>query len=623
MIFNDIPSFFYIILFILLYNIVNSFSTKQIYNNLILLLGSIIVLKSITSIGSLALISGVCIIVYYSGIFLSKTNIKHKRTILYLLNISLILLFSIKNYKLVELDILSRIGLSYILFRLIHFLIESSKKQINSYSLLSFINYVIFFPSFISGPIDDYNNFSYWLSNKRKFYRYDLIKIGLFKLSIGIVKKFLIVPAILIFAQDFSFFNSYDIWQEGFVISLFFYSFYILFDFSGYSDIAIGTAYLIGIKTPENFDNPYFASNLSVFWKKWHMTFSNFLFQYVFKPFVVKLSNIVKAPRLLISSIGYIFTFTLCGLWHGTTINFIYWGLWHGIGLIILKIWQSYSPIKYKLTISKYLSILFTFNFVTFGWFFFSYKTSDIKLIINNITHYQDTFKVSNVVYKGKPRIKLTIKNPRIDSIDIMYNINSKHLNRVFYNIKIDSLKNIFISPDSLGKHLAEIKIRTINNKKRGKWERTLKYIYFNEFELNNIQQIMLTPKNEIVNESNKPFLILNTALYINKEIENQIINPYLTFINGYGWAIQIDYSPSPIHKVRVDYKFENEEWKNYVPNRDGQYNFLHIHGNETINQLNRNVKKGNYKFRLHYYNEAKKSHYFYSSLKVKKYEND
>lgn len=623
MIFDNIPSFFYVIIFIILYNVVNRFVTQQIYNNIILLVGSLIVLTTITTLNSLALISGVSIAVYFSGIFLSRTKIKYKKSILYLLNFTLILLFSLKNYKLVGLDILSRIGLSYILFRLIHFLIESSKKQIKSYSLLSFINYIIFFPSFISGPIDNYNNFAYWISCKKKSYRYDLMKIGFLKLSIGIVKKFLIVPSILIFAKDFSYFYSYEIWQEGFVISLFFYSLYILFDFSGYSDIAIGTAYLIGIKTPENFDNPYLSSNLSIFWKKWHMTFSNFLFKYVFKPFVVKLSNIVKAPRLLISSIGYIFTFIICGLWHGTTINFIYWGLWHGIGLILLKIWQIYSPIKFKLLITKYFSILLTFTFVTFGWFFFSYKTNDIKLIISNLTHTQETFKITNVTYNGKPLIKLTISNPKIDSVDIRYNINSTHLNRIFYNIKLDKSKSIFISPDSLEPHLAEIKIRSIKHKKRSKWVNTLKYISFKDFEFNNLQKIILPSKNETISLAKKPFLILNTILYLNNEIEHQIIKPNLTYIDGYGWAIQLDYSPSYNHKVTIDYKFENEEWKNYVTERDGQYGFLHIHGNETVNQLNRNVKKGKYKFRLHYYNEAKKSHYFYSSLQIKKYEND
>jgi alginate O-acetyltransferase complex protein AlgI len=173
------------------------------------------------------------------------------------------------------------------------------------------------------------------------------------------------------------------------LLSLLTYSAYIFLDFSGYSDIAIGTAYMIGIKTPENFNAPYLSLNISDFWKRWHITFSSFLTLYVFKP-IIKLLNSVIHPkrRLLVSVLGYLLTFIICGLWHGSTINFLYWGLWHGIGLAIYKIWDvKIKPNKTFFASEAYkgISIAITFIFVTVGWLFFHYSTEQLAEIFELI----------------------------------------------------------------------------------------------------------------------------------------------------------------------------------------------------------------------------------------------
>jgi len=172
-------------------------------------------------------------------------------------------------------------------------------------------------------------------------------------------------------------------------LSLLAYSAYIYFDFSGYSDIAIGTAYLIGIKTPENFNNPYFSLNLSVFWKRWHITFSNFLFAYVFKPLLSLFNSIFpRFPRIIISILGYLATFFICGLWHGETINFVYWGLWHGLGLSIGKLWVLYVniPLRIKEGIPyRTASVVLTFVYVTIGWMFFHYHHHELIEIFNTV----------------------------------------------------------------------------------------------------------------------------------------------------------------------------------------------------------------------------------------------
>ena len=198
------------------------------------------------------------------------------------------------------------------------------------------------------------------------------------------------VPILINFATDYTTLISDFSPLPAILISLLAYSAYIYLDFSGYCDIAIGTAYLIGIKTPENFNNPYNSKNLSEFWKRWHITFSTFLKLYIFKPSIL-LYNKVFNPKykLIITILCYLTTFAICGLWHGDKINFVYWGLWHGIGLSINKIWTV--KLKTKIPFSnttayKYASVFLTFIFVTIGWVFFNYSEEQLielyKLLI-------------------------------------------------------------------------------------------------------------------------------------------------------------------------------------------------------------------------------------------------
>ncbi|NQT77130.1 MAG: hypothetical protein HQ565_05410, partial [Bacteroidetes bacterium] len=132
-----------------------------------------------------------------------------------------------------------------------------------------------------------------------------------------------------------------------------------------------------------------FSENLSVFWKRWHMTFSNFLFAYVFKPSLSLLNRLFpRFPRMSITVTGYLFTFFICGLWHGDAINFVYWGLWHGVGLSIGKLWKVYIKLPDRVlrnNIYKIGSILLTFLFVTIGWMFFQYSQEQIIEIFNTL----------------------------------------------------------------------------------------------------------------------------------------------------------------------------------------------------------------------------------------------
>jgi alginate O-acetyltransferase complex protein AlgI len=400
MLFNNYSIFLYILLFVCIYNIIKRFTEKRIIRNSFLLVGNLLILLTLVKEHTLIVLAALSLLIFYMGKFM---QFKRSKAFLSSALVLVLLLFIIRNYSIVQncltdsfLDVLNKpilsvqkLGLSYILFRFVHYLIESYKKTIHKPNFITFLNYIFFFPSILAGPIDTYNNFEYWISNTRVKYSRSIFFAGITRIVIGAFKTVGIVPIILIYATDYtSLLPSFDP-STAILISLFAYSVYIYLDFSGYSDIAIGTAYLMGIRTPENFNSPYFSKNLSEFWKRWHMTFSYFLRIYVFKPFIVLYNWIFGTKhRLLISVLCYLSTFLICGLWHGDALNFIYWGMWHGVGLSLNKLFTTLVKPKLSFRDSwyyNYTSGLLTFSFVTIGWMFFHYNSSQLQEIFKLI----------------------------------------------------------------------------------------------------------------------------------------------------------------------------------------------------------------------------------------------
>ncbi len=400
MFFNDYIVFIYIAIFVIVYNLLKFFIRARPVKNLVIIFASLLVLLTVVNEHTLIVLSILSLLVFLSGKLLQR-----KKSVMALASalIFIIVLYCIRNYPFVQ-NIISesifsfidepilsvqKLGISYILFRYVHWLVESYRNTIRRSDFLTFLSYIFFFPNFLAGPIDTYKNFHYWIGNTRFSYLRSLFFAGISRIFIGGVKTLIIVPLVIDYALDYTIllpdFNP----AIALFLSLLAYSAYIYFDFSGYSDIAIGTAYLIGIKTPENFNNPYFSGNLSVFWKRWHITFSNFLFAYVFKPSLAMYNRLFpRFPRIIITISSYMTTFFICGLWHGDTINFVYWGLWHGLGLSIGKLWQLYIRIPDSIKqnyIYQSISILITFIYVTIGWVFFHYPRQELALIFNNI----------------------------------------------------------------------------------------------------------------------------------------------------------------------------------------------------------------------------------------------
>ncbi len=157
------------------------------------------------------------------------------------------------------------------------------------------------------------------------------------------------------------------------------YAFQIFFDFSGYTDIAIGLGRLLGIKLPENFNSPYLKPNLTQFWNNWHMTLTQWFRAYFFNPVTRALRSGKKPlPIPWIIFITQLATMVLIGLWHGVTWNFVLWGLWHGLGLFIHNRWSEWTKARFAKFGARLQAglniggILLTFHFVALGWVFFA-----------------------------------------------------------------------------------------------------------------------------------------------------------------------------------------------------------------------------------------------------------
>jgi D-alanyl-lipoteichoic acid acyltransferase DltB (MBOAT superfamily) len=249
-------------------------------------------------------------------------------------------------------------------------------------SLVEYVNYVIFFPSFTAGPIDRAERFVKDLRNPLPLDNAGWMEAGA-RLFTGLFKKFVLADALGWTALNEAYLM--DTKTAGWVwFFLYAYSFQIFFDFSGYTDIAIGLGRLMGIRLPENFNAPYSKSNLSQFWNSWHMTLTQWFRSYFFNPLTRRMRSASKPlPLPVMILISQTATMILIGLWHGITYNFFLWGVWHGLGLFLQNRWSeqvkphsgsaAISPFREKLT--RYAGIFLTFNFVSLGWLFFIFST--------------------------------------------------------------------------------------------------------------------------------------------------------------------------------------------------------------------------------------------------------
>ncbi|MGE5377939.1 MAG: MBOAT family O-acyltransferase [Bacteroidota bacterium] len=277
------------------------------------------------------------------------------------------------------------LGFSYVVFRLLHTIFDRMAGRLAPMPLAGFLNYIIFFPAFVAGPIDRYERFARDLEQPVLLDRQGWLDGGE-RFFIGLFKKFVLADGLAWIALNQTFVT--DIQSTAWLwVLLYAYSLQIYFDFSGYTDIAIGLGRFLGVRLPENFNAPYLKPNLTHFWSAWHMTLTQWFRSYYFNPVTRALrSSSRKLPSYLIILITQVTTMVLIGLWHGITINFLFWGLWHGVGLFLQNRWSNLvrdrlpaerMPHAAQAAL-KYLNPILTFNYVSLGWLFFMLPTPSL-----------------------------------------------------------------------------------------------------------------------------------------------------------------------------------------------------------------------------------------------------
>lgn len=275
---------------------------------------------------------------------------------------------------------LAWLGFSYLAFRLLHVLRDFQSDRLPAFSAGEFVTYVLFYPSLTAGPID----------RSQRFIQNDLRKAPTVnpsdrllageRILIGVFKKFVIADALALVALSPQ--NSLQVGSSLWLwVLLYAYSLRLFFDFSGYIDVALGIAMLVGIRLPENFNRPYLKTNLTAFWNSWNITLAQWFRAYVFNPLTRGMrASSRQYPVWLVILTGQTITMLLLGLWHGISWNYAIWGLWHAAGLFIHNRWSDWirprlgiaetnRPTRIGLALGGWF---LTFQFVTLGWVWFA-----------------------------------------------------------------------------------------------------------------------------------------------------------------------------------------------------------------------------------------------------------
>ena len=270
------------------------------------------------------------------------------------------------------------VGISYLSFKVVQILLETQDGLIKEMSLVDYLSFLLFFPVVSAGPIDRSKRF---VADTEKILDWkdywELLGLGSYRLLLGAVYKFVIAAVIfkwLSALQVGNYFYYLIKYAYG-------YTFYLFFDFAGYSLMAVGLSNLLGIETPMNFKQPFLAIDIKDFWNRWHITLSTWLRDFVFSRIVMRfMRKKIFKKRLTTAMVAYMINMTFMGFWHGITLNYIAYGFYHGILMAAFEWYQKKSKFYKKnknKTWYKVISWIITMHLVMFGFLIFSGKMSE------------------------------------------------------------------------------------------------------------------------------------------------------------------------------------------------------------------------------------------------------
>ncbi len=261
------------------------------------------------------------------------------------------------------------LGISFFTFTQIAYLVDVYRRKAQEPHFVNYALFVTFFPHLLAGPIIHHSEMMPQFAqttNKRP--QWDNLAAGLFLLTIGLVKKVLLADTFAPIA-DAGFAAPATLAAPAAWVAVLAYTMQIYFDFSGYTDMALGAARMFNIRLPINFDSPYRATDIREFWHRWHITLSRFLREYLYIPLGGNRHGDARTAANVLA------TFLLGGLWHGAAWTFVLWGLLHGIAMVVCRAWQRRGA-----PLPPLLAWATTFLFVTVSWVFFRATSLDNAL---------------------------------------------------------------------------------------------------------------------------------------------------------------------------------------------------------------------------------------------------
>jgi len=401
MIFSTLEFFIFIIVLLVLY-----YQVKKIHQWFILLLASTAFLGYL-SVNFLVYTYLIILINYFLGIYIDKQSRKKRRHYLYMtgivFNIAQLVFFKYINFlienmnsflgvfepgsEIQYIDIIIPVGISYYTFECIGYLIEiyrGSAKSERHFGL--FASYILFFPKLLAGPIERSKTF---LPALRRSYNFDrqLFNDGIIQIFWGLFKKLVIADRLVLLINNV-YGNVTEFTGIPLLVVLVLQVFHIYCDFSGYTDIAIGIGKLFGLRLSNNFDRPLFSQNVSMFWRKWHMTLSNWCNDYIFKRILLKRMRWKKWAAVY----GVFVTFLIIGIWHGSGWNFVILGALQGVAIN----YEFFTKRKRLQVASKLNSYWVKFFSRLIVFFFFA-----VTLVFFNAKSVGDSYYFITHLFKG------------------------------------------------------------------------------------------------------------------------------------------------------------------------------------------------------------------------------
>jgi len=385
---------------------------------LVLLVASFLFYSALKAPHLLAVLLLVTTISYFTGIWInSYEDQRSKRYILWVgisANVITLILLKYLPFLATNLNLLLNqiypgsqvpvsnaiiaIGVSYFIFQAISYLIdiylEIEKPELH---FGHFALYMSFFPKLLQGPIERAGNL---LPQFKKAYifDYDNVRSGMLIFTIGLVKKIVVADRLAMMVNPvFANVHAYNGFQL--LLATYCYALQIYFDFSGYTDMALGAARMFNINLTQNFNNPYFATSIADFWRRWHISFSSWILDYIFKPLQMSWRNWGSwgiAAALLV-------TFVVSGLWHGASWGFVVWGGLHGLYMAMYSIYRPYQKritnyfrINKKSLVYRSVCVFIVFNMVSFAWIFFRTASLEEALYVAKAGYYGSMVLLSN-----------------------------------------------------------------------------------------------------------------------------------------------------------------------------------------------------------------------------------